>query len=285
MIQGSLKSENLHDRLGSVRQIIDTSGNVKNHYTYKSFGELFATEVTENVLNPFKFSGQFFDDEIDEYYLRARMYDPHIGRFTSRDPLSLAGVFEEPLTLHRYLYCQNDPINGTDPLGLWTIHVTGTVMGSCGWSGVRQSGIVFDDKGNWGWLNVSGIGSGSPQLSAGFTVGATSAETIFELREWGCSVGGSASLEPLGLPFISLGPDVIIGRKFWGVQATIAASIPKWIPFEIHGHVTETGAYSFREIFESVNAIVEARMPEVQTLGEAYAILSVWGLLGSLEYR
>ena len=29
----------LHDRLGSVRQIIDTSGNVKNMYTYEPFGK------------------------------------------------------------------------------------------------------------------------------------------------------------------------------------------------------------------------------------------------------
>jgi hypothetical protein len=34
----------LHDRLGSVRLIIDTSGNVKNRYTYQPFGKLFATE-------------------------------------------------------------------------------------------------------------------------------------------------------------------------------------------------------------------------------------------------
>ena len=105
----------LHDRLGSVRQIIDGSGNVKNVYSYKPFGELFATETTENVSNPFMFTGQFFDSEIDEYYLRARMYDPYIYRFTSRDPV--LGEFKEPLTLHKYLYCLNDPLNRIDPSG------------------------------------------------------------------------------------------------------------------------------------------------------------------------
>jgi hypothetical protein len=43
------------------------------------------------------------------------MYDTGIGRFTSRDPVR--GNSEEPLTLHRYLYCQNEPVNGTDPTG------------------------------------------------------------------------------------------------------------------------------------------------------------------------
>ena len=63
------------------------------------------------------FTGQYFDSEIDEYYLRARQYDPHIARFTARDPIF--GQFEEPLTLHAYLYCGNDPLNYVDPSGLW----------------------------------------------------------------------------------------------------------------------------------------------------------------------
>jgi len=50
------------------------------------------------------------------------MYDTQLGRFTTRDPVS--GQFEEPMTLHKYLYCGNDPTNYIDPSGLWgtTIH-------------------------------------------------------------------------------------------------------------------------------------------------------------------
>jgi RHS repeat-associated protein len=106
----------LHDRLGSVRQLIDTSGNVKNLYTYKPFGELYpAPDFEETIENPFKFTGQFYDSEIDQYYLRARQYDPHIARFTARDPIF--GDFEEPLTMHVYLYCLNNPVDYVDPSG------------------------------------------------------------------------------------------------------------------------------------------------------------------------
>jgi len=114
----------LHDRLGSVRQVIDTMGNVVNHYTYRPFGELYpAPDFEQTVNNPFKFTGQFYDFEINEYYLRARMYDPHIGRFTARDPVR--GKFTEPLTLHTYLYCRNDPINRIDPRGELDLSYTG----------------------------------------------------------------------------------------------------------------------------------------------------------------
>ena len=103
----------LHDRLGSVRQTINTSAGVVKYYTYEPFGETIEQGGTFD--NPFRFTGQFFDSEIDEYYLRARQYNPHISRFTTRDPVF--GRFREPLTLHVYLYCLNDPVNRIDPTG------------------------------------------------------------------------------------------------------------------------------------------------------------------------
>jgi RHS repeat-associated protein len=86
----------IHDRLGSVRLIVDDTGTVQNSYTYSPFGEMFPTECNETVYNPFKFAGQWFDPEIGQYYLRARMYDPVLMRFTGRDPVK--GRFQNPMT-------------------------------------------------------------------------------------------------------------------------------------------------------------------------------------------
>jgi hypothetical protein len=68
----------LHDRLGSVRLVIDDTGAAKNSYMYNPFGEMFPTECSENVnvTNPFKFTGQYYDSEIGQYYLRARPFSP-----------------------------------------------------------------------------------------------------------------------------------------------------------------------------------------------------------------
>jgi len=103
----------IHDRNGSTRQIINTSASVVRYYTYEPFGEVL--EEGGTLTNYMMFTGQYFDTEIDQYYLRARQYDPHIYRFSSRDIVS--GKFEEPLSMHKYLYCQNDAINRIDPLG------------------------------------------------------------------------------------------------------------------------------------------------------------------------
>lgn len=108
----------LHDRLGSVRAVIYKSGTnflVANNYSYTPFGELIATESTETIENHFKFTGQYYDSEIGQYYLRARQYDPQLMRLTGRDPVN--GDYEEPMTLHKYLYCFNNPINNIDPTG------------------------------------------------------------------------------------------------------------------------------------------------------------------------
>ena len=107
----------MHNWLVSVRQIINTAGNVVKYYTYKPFGETLKEQGT--LSSPYMFTGQYFDSEIDEYYMCARQYYPHISRFTSRDPIF--GKFEEPLMLHKYLYCQNEPLNRIDPWGLFHI--------------------------------------------------------------------------------------------------------------------------------------------------------------------
>jgi hypothetical protein len=41
--------------------------------------------------------------------------NPNTGRFWTRD--SYEGSSQDPLSLHKYLYCHSDPVNGTDPSG------------------------------------------------------------------------------------------------------------------------------------------------------------------------
>jgi RHS repeat-associated protein len=103
----------LHDRLGSVRQIINFSGTVENCYYYTLWGGVTGSETDENVSNWFGWAGYLGDEEISSYYCNARQFNS--ARFTTRDPIS--GSFNEPMTLHAYLYCLNDPINRTDPTG------------------------------------------------------------------------------------------------------------------------------------------------------------------------
>ena len=60
---------------------------------------------------PLRFQGQYFDAETGLHYNRFRYYDPQTGRFTTQDPISLAGG------INLYQYAPN-PVLWVDPLGL-----------------------------------------------------------------------------------------------------------------------------------------------------------------------
>ena len=47
--------------------------------------------------------------------MRARHYNPALGRFMSRDPFP--GLMQAPQTLNPYVYVGNYPVNLTDPSG------------------------------------------------------------------------------------------------------------------------------------------------------------------------
>ena len=103
------------DALGSVRFLMDGTGDVVNRYEYDPYGVHYYAE-SASVDPAFRFSGEQWDAGSGLYYLRARYYDPAQGRFLTRDPF--AGVLNLPQTLNPYAYATNNPVNLTDPSGL-----------------------------------------------------------------------------------------------------------------------------------------------------------------------
>lgn len=102
------------DGHGSVRQLTDEAGTVTDSYTYDAFGKVIAgTGTTPNF---YLYTGERFDPALGLYYLRARHYDADRGRFTTMDPFP--GKIDEPISLHKYLYANADPVNHSDPSGL-----------------------------------------------------------------------------------------------------------------------------------------------------------------------
>jgi RHS repeat-associated protein len=253
----------LHDRLGSVRLVIDTDSNVQNRYIYQPFGELHENnpaDFDENVAacGSFRFTGQYYDSEIDQYYLRARQYYPYIGRFTSRDPVF--GQLENPLTLHRYLYCRNDPVNQIDPQGLVTFHVQLATMFSFGNSYMGQFGFALDLEGNFGLMLTTSAnyenwreppGWGTPGASLGVAIGVTSADTIFDLEGYGWSLGSTVGVPLLGQVTV----DFLVGRQrsgapYLGVEVTPGWSATAW---EAHVQHTHTIVIPWKEVKEYFN--------------------------------
>ena len=96
------------DAHGDVTALTDSTGVITKSYLYDAFGVEQNASSTDN--NPFRYCGEYFDDETDLIYLRNRYYNSSIGRFVSEDPIR-SGI-------NWYVYCENNPVTMTDPFGL-----------------------------------------------------------------------------------------------------------------------------------------------------------------------
>ncbi|MBH2029090.1 MAG: RHS repeat-associated core domain-containing protein [Moraxellaceae bacterium] len=110
--QGTGSQYYLYDALGSTRALTNENGQITDSYNYDAFGA--NTEHQGSSNNKYQYAGEQ-KDSTGNYYLRARYYNPSIGRFTQMD--SYMGQSNNPITLHKYLYANANPVMYTDPSG------------------------------------------------------------------------------------------------------------------------------------------------------------------------
>jgi RHS repeat-associated protein len=103
----------VHDGHGSVRALTNQTGAVTDTYDYDAFGNLIHS--TGTTPNSYLFAGEQFDPDLHLYYSRARYLNTSTGRFWTMD--TNEGAAADPLYLHKYLYAEQDPVDGLDPSG------------------------------------------------------------------------------------------------------------------------------------------------------------------------
>jgi len=101
-----------YDGEGNTRALTDENGDVTDTYTYNASGEVISHKG--NTTNPFGYKGAlgyYANPETNDYYVRARTYEPTIARWLSADP---AGFVDR---MNLYIYVGNDPVNKDDLSG------------------------------------------------------------------------------------------------------------------------------------------------------------------------
>lgn len=130
----------LYNLQGDVIALADAStGKLAATYTYDAWGKCVnvrnADGYTIGTANPFRYRGYYYDNETGLYYLNSRYYDAETGRFINADGQLNEGV----LGYNIFAYCENDPVNGSDPNGdmvWWAAAALG---------GAAFAGIIIDD--------------------------------------------------------------------------------------------------------------------------------------------
>lgn len=98
----------IKDGHGSITGTADSSGNIKSSYAYDAFGNENSDNTDDS--NSFGYNSEYLDRETGLIYLRARYYDPSIGRFISEDPIKDGSNW--------YAFCNNNPVTFIDPSGM-----------------------------------------------------------------------------------------------------------------------------------------------------------------------
>jgi RHS repeat-associated protein len=113
----------LQDGLGSVVGLTDPNGVETDRYRFDAFGQ--QTLFTGTTMNAYRYRTQRTDENSNLLYLRARYFNPGVGRFITRDvaPFDLTN----PLDLNRYNYAAASPINDYDPTGYQVVIEYGSI--------------------------------------------------------------------------------------------------------------------------------------------------------------
>ena len=102
---------------GDVIAITNNKGKVVASYTYDAWG--VCTIVSDNTgiiarVNPFRYRGYYYDQEIGLYYLQSRYYDPQVGRFITPDHVDVTTCVAVLHSHNLFCYACNSPVNETD---------------------------------------------------------------------------------------------------------------------------------------------------------------------------
>lgn len=228
----------LYDAHGNVTEILDSNYEIALNYTYDPFGDSIIS-VAESIIrddemqslipgagimsggmiinhvpeNPYRYCGEYTDIETGYVYLRARYYDPTLGRFISEDSAKDG--------YNWYVYCGNDPVNRVDPSGEFAVTAlliaigVGAVIGAGFNMGSQLISNGFDfSKLDYTSILASGAAGAVSGALGFFTAGICSSTLL------GAMAVGAASNTAEYLAY-----NLVAGNDItWGGVATAAAS-------------------------------------------------------------
>jgi RHS repeat-associated protein len=203
--EGAGRKDFIYDAHGSLRMAGDELADLVDQFSYDAFGNATASAVSSGMR--VGYNGELIDRLSGLIYLRDRWYDPSVGRFTRAD--SWEGDISAPLSLHKYAFGNQDPVNHIDPSGNNSLVELSTAMAigilaialppmiGLSIAGAMAEKIdaheVLEPNGIWqgGYISLGiGFGAGNVSIAKEVVVGQVSKKVAF-------LTNGSMNLHPL----------------------------------------------------------------------------------------
>ncbi|MEY2484216.1 MAG: hypothetical protein QOK24_2744 [Verrucomicrobiota bacterium] len=157
-----------YDARGHCTLLTDSLGSILEQYEYDAFGQPYfydaagaATTVNGQpgslFGNRFLFTGREWLSDLRLYDFRNRMYQPELGRFIQPDPKQFAAG-----DYNLYRYCHNDPVNKSDPTGLYIEYVGGDERFWSDWG--QQFAEKWQNQEFRNWWNDKAVPAADPYV-------------------------------------------------------------------------------------------------------------------------
>jgi RHS repeat-associated protein len=175
------------DHLGSIREMSDGSGTLEARYSYDPYGR--TTKVSGSLEASFQYAGYYQHAPSGVSLTLYRAYDPTTGKWLSRDPM------EERVGTNLFGYVNQNPIIGSDPLGLDVAIVISGYAGGDNVFGHAAAGVTangaysFGTKENLGSSFTTYLADRSAlTVNTVFVVPATPAQDLAFIKAFRASV-------------------------------------------------------------------------------------------------
>ncbi len=117
--------------MSDIIGLVDDGGNLIVSYVYDAWGKVLSvtgSNVELGNLNPFRYRSYYYDSDIEMYYLQSRYYDPEVCRFINSDDVNYIGLAGTVGSYNAFAYCENNPVNNSDPSGCIAANIVGAVI-------------------------------------------------------------------------------------------------------------------------------------------------------------
>jgi len=272
-VSGDSYTHYQYDGRGSVAQALTRGGT--QSFTYSPFGEMLGGKQTG-----FGYNAEDYDAATGMLHLRMRQYEPGMGRFSQKD--FLKGDVSDALSLNRYSFVLNNPVDFIDPSGLDPMSVR---------------------KGDQYGLFVSSQGMNVTQTALGLIPGFTPVNSIGQRL---------AGFRKIDVDYWAISGTIanvadVAAKTYWfGVANTVVEStaiVYDWLgpqTYKVNEAISNHFSYTvwlsdtrnlvdkkFTYAFSNLSLLVATEKLEVRKAVDVFGqdAFSEWGSLGMITYQ